>query len=238
VAKSGKGQSSRDRRALVEEMRKQQRAAERRRTLVVVAACAVVAIIIVVVAAIPLIKQKHKEQRDLSSIGVAKSAAGCQPIKTKDADGSGVHKDPGTPIDYPDNPPAYGPHWGNYLQGAEIRNQYAVQDRPPVERLVHSLEHGYSILWYDETIGKDKAAMDDLSAIADKYPLGDRLIIAPWTKDDGGAFPDGTHVSLTHWTGPDNQTGVWEYCKSVSGPVVGDFTDKYPSSDAPEPGAA
>lgn len=121
--------------------------------------------------------------------------------------------------------------------GAEIKNFYS-DDRPEVERLVHSLEHGYTILWYDETAAADSATMSDLEALADRFPVGDRLIIAPWTAEDGDAFPDGTPLALTHWTGPSNQQGIWQFCGKVSGDVVSDFMKEFPAGNAPEPGAA
>lgn len=234
MAKSSK---DRDRRAIVEEMRKKQQAQERRRTLMVLLACLVVGGIIIGFAAVKYVEQRRKENRNLSEIGVARSAADCQDEKTESAEGSGKHVASGTKDDYKDAPPAYGEHDGNFLTGSEIKNFYHQEDRPPVERMVHELEHGYTLLWYDETIADDPAAMEDLEAVADRFPVGDRLMITPWTKADGADFPDGAHIALTHWTGPSDQKGVWQYCGKVSGEVVGDFTDKYPSSNAPEPGA-
>jgi hypothetical protein len=238
VAKSTK---DRDRRALIEEMRKKQQAQERRRTLVVVLACLLVGGLIIGFALIQYLDARSKENRDLSDIGVAKAAAACQPIKTKKVDlqpqkDGTYHKPVGEKIDYPDAPPSFGYHWGNFLSGTEVKNIYTQSERPPVERLVHSLEHGYTILWYDETIADDTEAMNDLKSVAAKYPVGDFLIIAPWTKSDGASFPGDAHVALTHWRG--NDEGVSEYCGKVSGPVVGQFTDDYPKSDSPEPGAA
>lgn len=235
MAKSSK---DRDRRAVVEEMRRKQRSQERRRTFGVVGICLVLGAVIIGFAAKELVDQRNKEGRDLSDIGVSRAAASCQPIETKPYDGpANNHVASGVKVDYADAPPAMGQHDGNFLRGDEIKNRYSVEDRPPVERLVHSLEHGYSILWYDETIGKDTAAVDDLASIAAKYPIGDKLIIAPWTADDGKAFPDDAHLALTHWTGPKNQKGVWEYCGRVSGTVVQEFTEKYGPNNAPEPNA-
>jgi hypothetical protein len=237
VAKSSK---DRDRRAIVEEMRKKQQQQERRRTLMVLLACLVVGGLIIGFAAVKYLDQRRRENRDLSDIGASKAAAACQPIKTKKVDltvqkDGTYHVPVGSKVDYPDAPPAFGLHWGNFLAGSEMKNLYLASDRPEVERLVHSLEHGYSILWYDQTIGDDDAVMKDVQAIADKYPVGDYLIIAPWEKEDGAAFPDKAHVALTHWRG--NQEGVWEYCGKVSGPVVQKFTKDYPKSDSPEPNA-
>jgi hypothetical protein len=45
------------------------------------------------------------------------------------------------------------------------------------------------------------------------------------------------HVALTHWTGPQDQQGITEYCAAPSGAVVQSFMDDYPESNAPEAGA-
>ena len=239
MAKSTK---DRDRRAIVEEMRKKQQAQERRRTLIVFLAALAVGAVIIGFALVQYLDTRAKENRDLSDIGVAKAAAACQPVKKESAEGSGQHVASGVKIDYDAAPPAYGKHDGTFLRGAEIKNQYTEDDRPPVEKLVHSLEHGYTILWYDETIADDPAAMADLNSIALKYPVGDKLIVAPWMESDGDAFPDDAHLALTHWVDSspgdgddDSQEGVWEYCGKVSGPVVQEFYDDYPAEKSPEP---
>ena len=65
--------------------------------------------------------------------------------------GLGQHINAPQKIPYDQAPPSYGAHWPNFLQGSEIRTFYTPSDRPEIERLVHSLEHGHTILWYDET---------------------------------------------------------------------------------------
>ena len=114
---------------------------------------------------------------------------------------------------------------------------YTTTDRPAKELLVHSLEHGYTVIWYDETLAANGAAVADLKGIAAKYPLGDHVVIAPWTTTDGGPFPAGSHLALTHWTGPSKQQGVWEYCGKVSGTVAHEFVSSYPKTNSPEPTA-
>jgi len=245
MAKANKSNKDRDRRAVVEQMRRDQKKAERRRTIVVVAVCVVVALVIVGLAAIPLIKQNKLTSGDLTSIGATEKAAGCSPIQTKKANGNQDHKPQGTPISYDDAPPAFGPHWPS--PAPFERKFYTADDRPDVEFLVHNLEHGYSLLWYDDTIAKSSDQLAVVKAIAKKYEgsqkLTDKFIAVPWTSKDGKAFPAGKHVAITHWSaGGDpsdvsKQKGVWEYCGDPSGAVVQKFMKEYPYSDSPEPQA-
>ena len=242
MAKSNK---DKDRRAVVEQMRREQERAEKRRTYAIIAACVVVGLIIIGAGAYPLLKQSQVSKGALDSIGAPAADAGCQDVTTAPATGSADHKEVGTQIDYPDAPPAFGPH---YPSPAPItRKFYAADDRPDLEYLVHNLEHGYNILWYDETIADDSDQLTQVKAIAEKFSgsdLEDKFIAAPWTSDDGEAFPDGAHVALTHWSvsrkgtgAAGKQLGVWQYCAKPSGEAVSDFIDDYPYTDSPEPQA-
>jgi len=245
MAKANKSNKDRDRRAVVEQLRRDQKKAERRRTIVVVSACVVVALVIVGLAAIPLIKQNKLTSVFLTSTGATEKAAGCSPIQTKKANGNQNHKPQGTPISYDDAPPAFGPHWPS--PASFDRKFYTADDRPDVETLVHNLEHGYTLLWYDDTIAKSSDQLAGVKAIAKKYEgsqkLTDKFIAAPWTSKDGKAFPGGKHVALTHWSaGGDpsdvaKQKGVWQYCGDPSGAVVQKYMKEYPYSDSPEPQA-
>ena len=245
MAKANKSNKDRDRRAVVEQMRRDQKKAERRRTIVVVSACVVVALVIVGLAAIPLLKQNSLTSGELAGIGASEKAAACSPIQTKKANGNQDHKPQGTPISYDDAPPAFGPHWPS--PAPFERKFYTADDRPDVEFLVHNLEHGYSLLWYDDTIAKSSDQLAVVKAIAKKYEgsqkLTDKFIAVPWTSKDGKAFPAGKHVALTHWSaGGDpgdvsKQKGVWQYCGDPSGAVVQKFMKEYPYSDSPEPQA-
>ena len=244
MAKSTKSSKDRDRRAVVEQMRRDQKKAERRRTIVVISVCVVVALVIIGLAAIPLLKQNKLTSGDLASIGASEKAAGCRPVLKKKANGNQDHKPEGTPITYPDAPPAFGPHWPS--PAPFQRKFYTAADRPDVETLVHNLEHGYSLLWYDDTIAKSSDQVAVMKAIAKKYEgtkLTDKFIALPWTAKDGKAFPQGTHVALTHWsaggdpTDVSKQQGIWQYCGKPSGAVVQKFMKDYPYSDSPEPQA-
>ena len=232
-----------DRRAVVEQLRREQQRSEKRRTRLIVAACAVVALAIIAVPAWQVFQQEKAAAGDLVTLGVAADEAGCQDIETKSAEGGNDHRPEGEQVPYPDAPPAFGPHYN--VTAGFARKFYSDSDRPELEKLVHNLEHGYSILWYDETIadnGDDLAAVKAIAAKFEGDELSDKFIVAPWTEEDGEPFPDGTHVALTHWSmgdepSGDKQVGVWQYCAAPSGEAVSDFVEKYPYSDSPEPGA-
>jgi hypothetical protein len=239
-----KTKKDRDRRAVIEQMRRDQQRSERRRTILVISVCAVVALVIVGLAAIPLIKQNNLTKGPLASIGTSEEAAGCQPLVKKKATGNQEHKPEGTPITYPDAPPAFGAHYP--VTAPFERKFYAGSDRPEIPYVVHNLEHGYSLLWYDETIADDSDQLAVVKGIAAKFEgtkLTDKFIALPWTSKDGKAFPKGTHVALTHWSaGGDpsdvsKQEGIWQYCAEPSGAVVKKFMKDYPYTDSPEPQA-
>jgi hypothetical protein len=229
------------RRAIAEQMRKDQARKERRRSLLILGVCVLVVVALLGTAIFVYVQDLREEQKaagtPLAELGVETSAAGCDPVAKEKATGNNDHIDPPQKISYPGAPPSSGPHWGNYLQGSEIRSFYTTTDRPEVERLVHSLEHGHTILWYDDTVEKGSDAYRTVQSISDKFGEGDKFIAAPWQASDGGAFPSGKHVALTHWTGPEDQEGVTQYCAAPSGAVVEKFMDDYPASDAPEPNA-
>ena len=243
-----------DRQAKIDQIRSKQKGAERRRGFMIVGVCVVIAVLIVGAAAYRPIANwwelRKFEGLGLSSIGAPASV--CGEVETKPATGSAEHVPTNTPVPYKDSPPAFGPHWNEpgVAPAPIARHLYSEGDRPELESLVHNLEHGYTILWYDETIADDDEAMQTLRGITAKFTddsnFRNKFIVAPWTESDGDAFPDGQHLSLTHWSAggedaqgaSDAQLGVWQYCSDVSGAVIEDFMLKYPYTDSPEPGAA
>ncbi len=244
-----KASKDKDRRAVVEQMRREQRRAEKRRTTAIIGACVVVGLVIVGLGAYPVIKdaltQNELDGRDLSALGVPAARAGCTDVTAKPATGSADHRPEGTDLPYTDSPPATGPHYPTWAP--MTRKFYTAKDRPDVGYLVHNLEHGYNILWYDETVADDDKQVAAVEAIANKFPGTDfenKFIAAPWTADDGEPFPDGAHVALTHWSmggtngNPEGQQGITQYCDAPSGEVVAQFVEDYPYTDSPEPGAS
>jgi hypothetical protein len=242
-----------DRQQVIDKIRTKQKSAEKRRGFMIVGVCGVIALLIVGAAAFKPVTEwwelRQFNSKDLADVGAAASV--CQDVTTKKATGSSEHVPTDQPVPYEDAPPAFGPHWNEpgVAPAPMERKLYTEDDRPALESLVHNLEHGYTILWYDETIAADDDQVLELRAIADKLSGTDnqrlKFIAAPWTSadEDGKKFPDGQHVALTHWsTGEDQkepgQVGVWQYCSAVSGEALNDFMLKYPYLDSPEPDAA
>ena len=242
-----------DRQAVIDELRKKQKGAERRRGWAIVGVCVLVAALIVGAAAYRPIKNwwdlRKYEDLELSAIGSPASV--CGEITTKPAEGSSDHVPQPQQVTYTTAPPAYGQHWNEagVAPAPFNRKFYTSKDRPELEALVHNLEHGYTILWYDETVADDSDQMNELRAIADKFAgtsnLRFKFKAVPWLESDGKSFPEGQHIAFTHWSiggadqdpAGDGQVGVWQYCTDVSGDALNAFMLKYPYMDSPEPTA-
>lgn len=243
-----------DRQRLIEDTLKKQRSSEKRRGNVIIAAAVVVALLILGVAAGPIVYGKFKEDAyadtPVDEVGAAASACR-EPIEDEGAD-VGNHIEQPLEATYDTAPPAFGPHWnvGGVAPVTFREKFYGEDDRPPLEALVHNLEHGYTIMWYDEDVAGDTEQMAQIRAIAKKFKeSGDnqnfrnKFIAAPWKDSDendeyaeGKDFPKGTHVAFTHWkaSGADASIGIRQYCTEVSGEALVDFMEKYPYTDSPE----
>ncbi|HEX5088563.1 MAG TPA: DUF3105 domain-containing protein [Nocardioides sp.] len=245
-----------DRQAVIDELRKKQKGAERRRGFAIVGVCATIAILLVVAAAYRPVKNwwDLRKFRDLNLASIGAPASACDDITTKKADGNQQHVPTGSQVTYTTAPPAFGSHWNEQGTAPAPFNRkfYTDKDRPELEALVHNLEHGYTILWYDQSIADDGDELNVIDGIADKFRsdsnnLRYKFIAAPWTAQDekeSGKFPDGMHVALSHWsaggsgeTDTSKQVGVFQYCSQPSGAALKDFMLKYPYTDSPEPDA-
>ena len=242
-----------DRQAVIDDIRKKQKGADRRRGFAIVGVCALIAVVILGLAIYPIIK-RNLELREFNGINLQEIGAGaevCQEVKTEPANGSADHVDETQQVDYPEAPPAFGPHWnvGGLAPATFTRKFYTRNDRPELEALVHNLEHGYTILWYDDTASEDSDMINTIEGIADKFNGADenfrlKFIAAPWTSEDGEPFPDDQHIAFSHWSAGGNgetdstkQQGVWQYCSEPSGAALKTFMDDYPYTDSPEPNA-
>lgn len=246
MAKSTKSEKS-ERQKVIDDIRRKQKSAEKRQGFVILGICIVAALLIIGLAAYNPIRtwfeQKKHEDEALADIGGP--ASSCEDIITKDATGQSDHRSTDEQIEYDDAPPAFGPHWNEYgVAPVDIDKRFYSKDsRPELESLVHNLEHGFTILWYDETVADDASSLGEIKAMADKLDYSDTnnrlsFIAAPWTSEDGKDFPDGMHIALTHWTADQaagTSEGVWQYCSEPSGEALDQFMKDYPYYDAPEP---
>jgi hypothetical protein len=244
-------ETSRDRRERVAKMQAAQKRAERRRLLVVIGACVAVIAIIGAAVAWAVVGEQNKKNEALQSISGDVAAASCDPVTNDPASGSSQHVGPGTnqagvtKIEYSTVPPSSGKHFA--VPAVDKRRVYTVADAPQIETLVHNLEHGYTILWYDRSLEKDQAAT--FQALATKINAmkesANKFLVTPWDPAYG-AFPAGKKYALSHWaadvdqaTGKiSNQMGHRQLCGGLNTTVVEDFVKKFPWSSAPEPGAA
>ena len=234
-------QSERDRRAKIEEMRRVEAARQRRRSMAFVVIAVLVGVGLVLAVVIPsyLDNKNDPANKALSSFGVSQAAASCSAVKTTkgtNTDAFRKHVEDGTIEKYATVPPSYGPHWSSPIYPS--REFYSARDKPQMEQLVHNLEHGYTVLWYDSTVkGAQLTALKDLAASARKSDMagpGAKFIVSSWD-DAYGKLPAGKHLGISHWSAQDSHTQV---CGKVSGAAVESFMKKFPSTDAPEPNAA
>jgi hypothetical protein len=102
----------------------------------------------------------------------AAAAAGCE-VKDVKASGSFDHTtDPNERVKYNSNPPTSGRH---YVQPVD---DGAYTTAPTDEQLVHNLEHGRVIIWYQP--GMPKATRADLKALFDEDTY--QMVLAPRRK--------------------------------------------------------
>ncbi|RJK95371.1 DUF3105 domain-containing protein [Vallicoccus soli] len=226
----------RDRRATLEAMRREQKSSERRKNLMVVGGAGVLGLGLIAAVGIPtyLDYRDDPANRAVASYGVDAAAASCDEPVIEPATGVQEHVADGTTVTYGANPPAFGAHYA--VPATFERSFYTPEDRPPVEQLVHNLEHGYTVLWYDPELAEaDRSALSDLaSSVREKMSdqvAGTKFIVAPW--DAGTAeVAEGKRYVLAHWGA---QQGARQACGDLSGAVVEDFVEAHPYTDSPEP---
>lgn len=121
---------------------------------------------------------------------------------------------------YTDRPASSGKHYGNWLKTG-------VYDQQLDERaLVHNLEHGYILGYYDE--GADETQVTEFKAeaqkhIDDKFP---KIIVSPWD----GELPEDANFAYVAWTHR-------QMCAEFDADVFFSFIDDHHSSNGDAPDA-
>ncbi len=247
-----KKQVSQDRKARIAEMQQKEKSRENRVRLQIIAGCGALLLVLGVVITYAVFDaRKNQPDAAIAAIGVAASAASCDPVTTDTAGGNGNHVGPGTStpntlkVKYDTVPPSNGPHFAQPT--VSDRKFYTAADRPQMEVLVHNLEHGYTVLWYDEKAGgANKAELEELAKIANKTQWAPgKFIVSAWDPSYG-ELPAGKKFAISHWSatlGADktsvaSQAGHRQLCGNLSGEVVKAFIEKFPSTLSPEPNGA
>jgi hypothetical protein len=238
-----------NRQARKEQARKQREAirrkAARRR---IYRRMAVVGGVVIAVAAIGFLVSRSsgaelspEQQRLLNQARTATSAVGCEdlldipefPNGQDQVHIGGPNGPPSMPpfSDYPSTPPVSGPHSGA-TQPAGI-----YETPPPIDQVLHSMEHGAAVIWY-----APDAAADELAAIQNFFRSPeeqDHVIVAQYDYPDQGpqgTLPEGSKMALAAWHHV-------RYCEDVSLPVAFDFVHRFGTTphseyegEAPEAG--
>jgi hypothetical protein len=220
----------------------QRKMAKSRRTRRV--AIGVVLVLVAGVATVALTRPQPAQANPadlLASVDQARETAGCGPVedvgsyqpKSQDR----AHIVAALPLStYASVPPASGPHnaipWGAGVDTTP----------PPIDRVIHSLEHGAAIVWYAPDVsGKE---LDKIRAFYEGHnEAGSRVIVAPYDYPDQGAagtLPAGTQMALVAWHTVQkcanvNLAAAFGFTSSYAAPPFGERPYK---GKAPEAGSA
>lgn len=99
------------------------------------------------------------------------------------------HVDPGTQVDYSTDPPTSGPHYGDWTDPGFY------EETQQAGNLVHSLEHGYVVIYYDPDALTPEAEASLRAFARNHDERFNAVVVAPNPNDD----PESPYV-LTAWT--------------------------------------
>jgi len=185
------------RRQRVELQRKMAKSRRNRRVAIVV-----VLVLVAGLAAFALTRPKEEKATPgelLATVDQARETAGCDAVKDVGAyqpkSQDRAHVVAAVALsNYPSVPPASGPH-NAIPYGAGV---YSTP--PPIDRAIHSLEHGAAIVWYAPDASGTE--LERLKSFYEAIDVGGRVIVAPYDYPDqgtAGTLPAGTQMALVAW---------------------------------------
>jgi hypothetical protein len=101
------------------------------------------------------------------------------------------HVPEGTNVEYSTDPPTSGPHWPSTARWGVYPN---TRTPPADERLVHNLEHGGVIIYYDPS-QLDDATIEQLETLTQEL-ASDRQCVMLTPRE---SLPDDKPIALTAW---------------------------------------
>jgi hypothetical protein len=203
------------RRREAEERRKHElQKAHRKRNLVTT----LVALLVAggVVAAI--FAQRGAEEEAATTYGVAADEANCGDVEEQAIQGAD-HVDVGAAHEpYSTNPPTSGPHYNAAGLGPVQTGFYEDAAEAPPEGVVHNLEHGMIVIYYNPDAPAD--VIEDVKNAVDDEKIA--TVATPWSEIEGDA-----NVVYTAW-------GLSQSCEQVSRSVLNDFRRDFQGIAGPE----
>ena len=213
--RTSKKLEEKQRRRLAEERKKEaQRKEARKRTLVTTLIAVVVAAAVVAL----VISDRNAQRAARENVGVAEEEAGCGPVEEHEEQ-SRDHIEVGAPHEpYSTNPPTSGPHYNAQGLGPVLTGFYEDATEAPTEGVVHNLEHGQIVIWYNPDAPAN--VLEDIEFLYDQERTA--TVATPWPD-----IEDGKNLVLTAWT-------VSQACEEVSQEVVDSFRRAYQGIAGPE----
>lgn len=204
------------RRRLAEERKKQALKKEHRKRNVVTTA---VALLVAGGVVALVISDRNRITREIENYGVAETEANCGDVQEHEIQGAD-HVEVGAPHEpYTTNPPTSGPHYNAAGLGPARAGFYEDPAEAPPEGVVHNLEHGQIVIYYNPEAPDD--VIEDIELAVKDEPLA--TVATPWTQFED---PE-TNLVLTAW-------GVSQPCEQVSQEVVNEFRRAYQGIAGPE----
>lgn len=178
----------------------------------------IVGIALAIVAAI--VVQQVLSRQQASAFDRIASAAGCGRLEVTSDSGAGEHLTQSERTTYDGSPPTHGPHAGYGRVTAGIYDK-PFSDEPSapdnIYLAVHSLEHGYVIVWHNGL------SDDERSALEREYRGDKKVIVVP-----NPELERGTKLALTAWARRLE-------CSKASTSVVDAFVERFREArSAPE----
>lgn len=186
-----------------------------------------IGIAVVIIAAVTFFifnERQSETQAAAAPEGVPAGEAGCDPVEEHEEEGN-KHVAGGTEVQYEASPPTSGDHWPPEL----VTDAGFYPDAVPEESLVHNLEHGQVVIWYDPAATSD--VKDNLEKFTDTQNDPDALPAGATTPPiitvPYNGIPEGKTYVMTAWTRS-------QACSSYSLEAINAFRERF-QGRSPEP---